>query len=81
MEERFEINVTHEGKDIPVSRALMPYGYTYRMTTDINGTEVIYEPDEESGYRVIANDTAHKLSNTDKLLIKLIGEQLEALRD
>jgi len=81
MDESFEITVAHEGREVTVPIILAPYGYTYRLRATIGDTEIIYEPDEEMGYRVMAGDgAADKLTSSERELIRLTGEQLNTLR-
>ena len=47
MEDTFDIPVTYNGKELLFKSRLLILGYTHKISVDVNGTEVLYEPDEE----------------------------------
>jgi hypothetical protein len=53
MEDTFDIPVTYKGKELLFKSQLLILGYTHKISVDVNGTEVLYEPDEERNYRAV----------------------------
>ena len=76
MVENFTIAFEHNGKPQSFSGELKQLGYTHKLYIDVNGIEVIFEPDEERNYRaVIATDQdANKI---DKSIIEKLIEELK----
>lgn len=46
MEEQFELPVEYKGEIIMYNSQLLLTGFTYKFIVDINGKEIIFEPDE-----------------------------------
>jgi hypothetical protein len=53
MEEPFIITVSYKGGEKEFEARLQVFGYSHRFHVDIEGTEVIFERDEEGHYRAI----------------------------
>src|SRR5215210_9211350 len=74
MEDTFDIPVTYKGKDLTFPSTLLVFGYTYKISVEVNGTEVLYEPDEERNYRaVIDPEKMEGMKRIDKELLKAIA--------
>jgi len=59
---------------------LATVGYTHKFFVQINGMEVIYEPDEERNYRAILNEAdLAKVNDMDRELIKMVGDKIQAI--
>ena len=50
MDDLFIIPLDYMGKSYEFETRIMSYGYTYRIEVDVEGTKVIFEPDEERNY-------------------------------
>ena len=84
MEEIFPIIVFYNGREHTFEFRLVTVGYTHRFYADINGTEVIFEPDEERKYRVVVpSSLAGKshLSEQDMGLLEALAGQLCSLNE
>lgn len=78
MDNSFVIPVLYKGKEIGFNAQLLALGYTHKIQVDVNGQEVLFEPDEERNYRaVIANPSQDK--QVDVELLKIIAQTIEAI--
>ncbi|WP_448698257.1 hypothetical protein ACFGVR_15670 [Mucilaginibacter sp. AW1-3] len=75
MNEPFNLPITYQGADLEFKARFERYGYTHRIAVLIGETTVIFEPDEESGYRALGNEPA------EAGLLRSIAETLAALID
>lgn len=53
MEEEFELPVVFNNKELNFSTKLLNYGWIYKLEVDIEGTKVLFEPDEEKNWRAL----------------------------
>jgi hypothetical protein len=53
MDEPFIIPLNYKGADREFEATLQVLGYTHRFKVDVDGTEVLFERDEEGRYRAI----------------------------
>jgi hypothetical protein len=53
MEEPFIISANYKGADREFEGRLQVFGYSHRFHVDVDGTEVLFERDEEGNYRAI----------------------------
>jgi len=84
MEEIFPINVFYNGRDYTLELRLVTVGYTHRFYADIDGTEVVFEPDEERKYRVVVPSSLpgnSRLSEQDMGLLEALAGQLCSLNE
>jgi hypothetical protein len=72
----FDINVEHRGVMKSFHGTFGKYGYSYRFTINVEGVEVIFEPDEERNLRAIV-PVASQNDSTIKELAGLIGVELQ----
>jgi len=78
MDNSFVIPVLYKGKEIEFDAKLLVFGYTHKIQVDVNGQEVLFEPDEEKNYRaMIANPSKEK--QTDVELLKIIAQTIESI--
>jgi hypothetical protein len=73
--EHFDLNIEHRGLTKTFHGTFSKYGWSYRFSVDVEGSEVIFEPDEERNLRVIvplANQHDSKLRE----LVTLIAQEL-----
>lgn len=73
MAEHFTLTVDHNGKQQFFEGELRQLGYTHKLFINVNGLEVVFEPDEERNYRVIIQEEI----KVDKPLIQKILAALE----
>ena len=80
MEDTFDIPVTYKDKELTFKSQLLILGYTHKISVDVNGTEVLYEPDEERNYRaVIDPEKMEEMKGIDKELLKAIAGAIEII--
>lgn len=76
----FTITVNYKGTQRNFEVQLQQRGYTRRFVVEIDGTEVIFEPDEEGYYRVVVSpDHAEKIkASITPSLLQAIAAAIEA---
>lgn len=79
MNEPFLLEVTYQNKPYEFHASFQRYGYTYRIVVVINELNYIFEPDEESNYRVIAIPAA--TGQVDAGLLHAIAEKLQSIQN
>ncbi len=79
MDEQFELPVEYKGKNILFKSVLVRYGFIYKFHVDVNGTIIIFEPDEEKNYRAIADPATVSNKKVDENLLKKIANVIEGL--
>lgn len=80
MMDLFELPVEYNGKEFLFPAELLPMGFTHKIKVTIDGTEILFEPDEERNYRAMINDLEKfNHSNIDKLLLQEICKTLDEL--
>lgn len=77
MYETLELCVEHGGELKCFPAVFSQYGFSYRITIDIKGTVVIFEPDEEREWRARIEDGTPTKEATE--LIPLVAEKLKEL--
>lgn len=79
-EDSFDLPVEYKGVQQIFKASLVVYGYSHRFHVEVNGHEIIFEPDEERNYRAIVNnDEKDHRPQVDIALLILISAALEAL--
>jgi hypothetical protein len=78
MEEDFRIPVSHNGKEHLFAASLQQTGYTYRILVDVEGVQVLFEPDEEKNFRALLDPDAQS-DTIDISLISAIAYALETI--
>ena len=67
-------------KDLLYKSRLLILGYTHKISVNINGTEVLYEPDEERNYwAVIDPEKMEGMKIIDKELLTAIAGAIETI--
>jgi hypothetical protein len=80
MEEEFELPVVYKGEQLMLKASLLVTGYTHKFSVDVNGQNIIFEPDEERNYRaVIPYDDINRNKNIDKELLKVIAAAIQEI--
>ena len=75
MDYDLEVPVTYKNQELIFNAKFIQFGYSYKFEVDINGTMVLFEPDEERNFRAMIDPTiVHGIHNIDKELIRLIAE-------
>jgi hypothetical protein len=72
MDDQFELPVEYKGEQLLFKTSLIVTGYIHKFSVDINGKEVIFEPDEERNYR--ARLDYNNLNDGKNLDLELIRE-------
>lgn len=75
MENEFIIPVTFAGEELQFAGRLLDYGYSSKLEVDIEGSKIIFEPDEERKWRALIS---HEDLSADK---KISIELLKAVAD
>ncbi len=79
MNDSFDLPVTYEGKGLLFLAKLLLLGYTCKFAVDVNGTKVLYEPDEERNYRAIVEPIKLEDRKIDVGLLKAIAGAIELI--
>lgn len=81
MEEEFEIPVFYNNQQFHFTAKLLQMGsYTHKIQVNVNGTEVLFEPDEERSYRAYIDPTDKKgLEQAHIYLLKEIALAIESI--
>jgi hypothetical protein len=74
--EHFEFNIEHRGETKTFHGTFGKYGYSYRFIVDVDGSEVIFEPDEERNLRAVVTSGMHNDSKMREL-VAIIGQELQ----
>jgi len=74
-EEEFELPVVFDGQELILPGKFVQMGYTYKIFVEVNGQEIIFEPDEERNFRTVMENQQN--SKVPVALVKIIGEALE----
>ena len=56
MEEGFELPVTVNNTEYSFPARLLNYGYSYKLEVDFDGTNIVFEPDEERNWRALISN-------------------------
>ena len=80
MEEEFELPVKYKGEEQMLNAKLIVTGYKHKFCVDVNGQNIIFEPDEERNYRAVINyDDIGKNNPVDIELLKEITKSIESI--
>ena len=71
MDEEFELPIEFKGQEHIFKSTLLVYGYTHKFQVNVNGRNILFEPDEEKNYRAVLN---YGESDTNKIDVELIKE-------
>ncbi len=77
MAEPFTLTIFYKGVEQSYEAELRLMGYTHKIAVNIEGTEILFEPDEERNYRALLLE-ADMQKKFDTELIRLIAAELEA---
>lgn len=80
MEDSFIIPLTFQGEELELEGRLHLLGYLHKIEVQVNGTAVLFEPDEERKYRALVSiEQVEKSRNLNPALLKAIAEKLDSL--
>ena len=80
MEEEFELPVKYKGEEQMLNAKLIVTGYKHKFCVDVNGQNIIFEPDDENIYRaIIPYDDIPKSKHVDIELLKEIAKAIEGI--
>lgn len=80
MEEFFDLPVEYRSEQLMLKTSLLVTGYTHKFNVEVDGQNIIYEPDEERNYRaVLPYDDILEHKNIDVELLKGISYAIEKL--
>ena len=77
MPESFTITVSWKNQDRSFEAELRMFGYTYKIAVMVDGTEVIFEPDEERNFRAMVPPDLETRKLPAAGLLEAIAEELE----
>ena len=81
MDDSFEIPVTYKDEERDFKSRLIMTGYTHKFEVEVDGTLVLFEPDDEQNYRALVDEaTLQKNTKMDIGLLQAIAEVLESMR-
>jgi hypothetical protein len=78
MAEPFTLVVSYKGKEYHFDSELRVYGYIHKIAINIEGEEMLFEPDEERNYRAVSPDYEGSKAKIDIGLIQAITKELDA---
>ena len=78
MNEPFVIPVAYQGTEHEFKARFERWGYTHRIAVLIDQTTFTFEPDEEGGYRALAENSA---ISPDVGLLQVVAKKLAELHN
>jgi hypothetical protein len=78
MAESFTLVVNYKGKEYQIESELRVFGYTHKIAINLEGEEILFEPDEERNYRTVIPGYEGSKTEMDMGLIQAITKELEA---
>ena len=76
----FELPVIFNNKEFVFPGKFLDYGYSSKIEIDIEGTKVLFEPDEERNWRALISFEDHQANKKLNLeLLKAIAEAVDAV--
>jgi hypothetical protein len=78
MDEPFFIPCRYKGIDRQFTATFQAFGYTFRFHVDVDGTDVIFERDEEGNFRAIIPPESPK-PPPDRNLLQEISAAIEQI--
>ncbi len=76
----FELPVTFNNKELMFQGKFLDYGYSSKIEMDIEGTKVLFEPDEERNWRaIISFEDVMANKKPDQDLLKAVAGAIEVI--
>ena len=80
MEEKFELLISFNNTELNFPARLLNYGYSYKLEIDIEGTKILFEPDEERNWRALLTEEDVKTNKKISIdLLKAIALSIEEI--
>jgi hypothetical protein len=81
MDDILMIPVTYKNEELEFEASIRKYGYIHRLEVNVNGTPVVFEPDEENNYRALLNHDSPEIVefSIDSGLLQAISLVLNSL--
>jgi len=78
MAESFILFVNYKGKEYQLNSELRIFGYTHKIAVNLEGDQILFEPDEERNYRAVIPNYVSSKTEIDIDLIQAITKELIA---
>lgn len=78
MPESFLLSVQYKNEEKQFESELRAFGYSHKIAVNVEGIEIIFEPDEERNYRAVLTEPEINKKKIDIELLRLITEELES---
>ena len=76
----FELPVIFNNKELMFPGKFLDYGYSSKIEMEIEGTKVLFEPDEERNWRaLISLEDVQANKKLDRELLNAISEAIDAI--
>jgi hypothetical protein len=80
MNDEFELPVVFDNKQYQFKTRLLQFPLTHKFQVDVNGIEVLFEPDENRNYRAWIDPTNQEaLLKANTFLLKEIALAIESI--
>ena len=76
MDGSFTLMVNYNGKEYQVQSELRVFGYTHKIAINLEGREILFEPDEERNYRAVMPGYDGSKAEIDIGLVQAITKEL-----
>ena len=76
MIEPFTLTIPYKNENRLFEAELRVFGYTHKIAISIDGTDILFEPDEERNYRAVLPDSSSPIKNIDPVLLQLLAAEL-----
>ena len=76
MDGSFTLVVTYNGKEYQVESELRVFGYNHKIAINLEGREILFEPDEERNYRAVMPGYDGSKAEIDIGLVQAITKEL-----
>jgi hypothetical protein len=77
MAESFVLPVVFKDRELQFNAELRTFGYIHKIAIEIDGKEVLFEPDEERNYRAIIQHEHLQAMEKNRELVAVIVATLE----
>jgi hypothetical protein len=80
LEEPFILEVEHNGRQLQLETRIMRLGYTYKLSVVVDEIEIIFERDEEGGFRAVVPEGVDEKNrrSIDNSLLHSIAQTIQA---
>lgn len=80
MNEDFDLPILYKGKELLLRSRLLHYGYSYKIEVELDGSTLLFEPDESRQWRaVLPYGETEKTRRPDPELMHAIIAALDQL--